>query len=174
MASVNRNVAAMLGRTQAVNASNTALISNSERDIIFVDGNNAADTTYDGVYWTDGSDTTGDGFNYGNLTWDASTGKVTVPADGIYEVIWSAYHTASNSENGHPQRWQLHVNQSLHTNTVSNTYLQASETQFFSTTVYCDLNAGDEIQIYGAGGTGWRPRIYGATGHTYLQVRRIR
>ena len=170
----NADIAKILGRSEAANASNASLTSNSERDIIFIDGNNAADKTYDGIYWTDGSDTTGDGFNYGNLTWDASTGKVTIPVDGIYEVIWSAYHTSSGSENGHPQRWQLRVNEVLHTNVLSNAYLQASETQFHSTTVYCDLNANDEIQIKGNGGTAWRPRIYGGTGHTYLQVRRIR
>ena len=170
----NADIAKILGRSEKANTLNASLISNSERDIIFVDGNNAADTTYDGIYWTDGSDTTGDGFNYGNLTWAAATGKVTVPTDGIYEVIWSSYHTSSGSENGHPQRWQIWINGALFTNAVSNAYLQSGETQFHSTTVYCDLSKDDEIQIKGGSSSSWRPRVYGGSGHTYLQVRRIR
>ena len=144
-------------------------------DIIFIDGNNAADKTYDGIYWTDGTDSEGVGaaFNIGNLVWDPDTGKVTVPVDGVYEIIWTSYNTASGNENGHPQRWQLRINQTLEIGSITNTYLQSSETFQVSTTVYRNLSADDEIQIYGAAGSSWRPRVYGGSGHTFLQVRRI-
>ena len=108
------------------------------------------------------------------LTWNSTNGRVTVASAGLYEIKWTAYLTGSGSENGHPQRWRLFKNGSQHVAAFTNVYIDAAGgTDQRTTSIILNLEADDYIQVKGASGTGFRPRIYGGSGHTYLQVTRV-
>ena len=153
-----------------VQARQTNGYSEGTVDAILVDGNSASDTTYDGVAWTAGSDTSGLGYNQGGgLSWNSTNGRVTVSSGGLYEVKFHAYFTASGGETGN-QRFQLWKNGSNYIGGFVHKSLGTGETAVQSGSATIQLNAGDYIQIKGASSSSWRPRVYGGSGHTYLQV----
>ena len=139
---------------------------------IFVDGNSAADTTYDGTVWTAGTASAGRGYAQGGMTWNATTGNITVPQTGLYQVAWTAYHTASGGET-HNQRFSLRKNGVNYIAPFSHVGMDSVSTLQHTVTATINLNANDTISIAGDSSASWRPRVYGGSEHTYLQVVKI-
>ena len=140
-------------------------------DAILVDGNSASDTTYENAFWTAGSDTSGDGYNQGGgLTWNSTNGKVTVSSGGLYEIKFHAYLTASGDGANHNQRWHLFINGTNKIPAFIHKYMATNDVSVQVGSVTLPLSANDYIQVKGANGSSWKPRIYGGSGHTFLQV----
>jgi hypothetical protein len=139
---------------------------------ILVDGNNPADATYDGTFWKQGTVSAGNGYAQGGMSWDASTGAVTVPQAGLYFINWVSYHTSSGGEN-HAHSWHLYINGVIKNNPFSHVNMTNVATMQKVATMTLNLNANDTIQIFGNPTSSWRPRIYGGSNATYLQVVKI-